>query len=135
MIDFMILRVARKMLHRSRHGPGDRSACRNWRSGLMARTGLTARTYRRPGTESLASIVESSFSTTDLPPDLGFWGAPRRLERAAYFLQRYQPDVSASHQTTGYSPRPVGGSVASAPRALRSSSKPALVRGKRAWWQ
>lgn len=42
---------------------------------------------------------------------------------------------SASHQTTGCSPSPAGGSAASATRAFRSFSRPGLVRGKRAWWQ
>lgn len=40
-----------------------------------------------------------------------------------------------SHQTIGCLPRPAGGSDANALRALRSFSRPGLVRGKRAWWQ
>jgi hypothetical protein len=65
-----------------------------------------------------------------------------RQRSTSFFSHQYvsgraetQLDASASHHMTGYSPRPVGGSVASTTRALRSLSRPALVRGNRAWWQ
>jgi hypothetical protein len=41
----------------------------------------------------------------------------------------------ASHHSTGCWPSPSGGFSASAASARRSRSRPALVRGKRAWWQ
>jgi hypothetical protein len=104
---------------------------RHLRAEARARRG-EHRTRRRPATRPSGNAliffqVDSAMS------------AQRRLElwrpKLASTRRRPQPDASASHHTTGCSPRPAGGSAASATSALRSLSRPGLVRGNRAWWQ